>query len=431
MATNQNDNFNIRAPKPIDNRWGVVESGVFRPFNDADEANELIVYRHRCLTVWILKDGVPTDYWYRDGIEDGNLIEKEYGSSYVFANGLSESDGEAVLGGTIDRTTTLALGSSGAYFLRMYPSGGLLANTNMSGGATGLMGLTGDNMFFGKSVGANQQGMRSGISHILTIIDDVNGKGLEEAADYSANKTQYSYVTKKMLDAVASDMGSYLPLSGGTMSGSINMGGGTNNITNAQQLRATNSVYAPNICAAEPSSYSTPLIRIFVNDGAMGLQWRRIGTEAYYNFGPINSSGTASGAGTVRFESPILEGSGTGTIKFELPLADNRSTGGGNPNVTVAQFKGSVLGRMDGTSDPDGYESQFATQEYVDAEISNIPVPSRDTDPSLNLATTSADMDFAHPTAAIGDIYYNVDGPSIYVATKMATGIWQIQQSGT
>lgn len=57
--------------------------------------------------------------------------------------------------------------------------------------------------------------------------------------------------------------------------------------------------------------------------------------------------------------------------------------------------------------------------------------PSYTPDPSLNFATTSADMESAHPTAAIGDIFYNVDGTDIYVATKIASGVWQIQQSGT
>lgn len=57
--------------------------------------------------------------------------------------------------------------------------------------------------------------------------------------------------------------------------------------------------------------------------------------------------------------------------------------------------------------------------------------PTRTPDPSLNFATTSADMESSHPTAAIGDIFYNVDGTEIYVATKMANGVWQIQQSGT
>ncbi len=35
----------------------------------------------------------------------------------------------------------------------------------------------------------------------MVIVDNILKKGLEEDADYSANKTQYSYVTKKMLDS--------------------------------------------------------------------------------------------------------------------------------------------------------------------------------------------------------------------------------------
>lgn len=72
-------------------------------------------------------------------------------------------------------------------------------------------------------------------------------------------------------------------------------------------------------------------------------------------------------------------------------------------------------------------DDDFVTKRQLDSSSS----PTRTPDPSLSFSTTSADMESSHPTAAIGDIFYNVDGTEIYVATKIATGIWQIQQSGT
>lgn len=91
-----------------------------------------------------------------------------------------------------------------------------------------------------------------------------------------------------------------------------------------------------------------------------------------------------------------------------------------------ARFLGasSVLITVKGADAVD--DNDFVTKRQLDSVA-----PTRTPDPSLSFSTTSADMESAHPTAAIGDIFYNVDGTDIYVATKIATGIWQIQQSGT
>lgn len=195
MATNQNDNFNIRAPKPVDNRWGVVENGVFRPFNDTGEANELIQYRHRCLTVWILNDGIPADYWYRDGLEDEDLIEKEYGSSYTFENGLRDDSGVIKLG-----TNDLVNGLLTEPTVLIYSNG---LNYSL------LSIVSEEEIHIGKIIGGSGQRIWfHGAAHNneIHVTDAVNQKGLEEPADYSANKTQYSYVTKKMLDEVAGEI---------------------------------------------------------------------------------------------------------------------------------------------------------------------------------------------------------------------------------
>lgn len=93
--------------------------------------------------------------------------------------------------------------------------------------------------------------------------------------------------------------------------------------------------------------------------------------------------------------------------------------------ATYAEFHdGSGYKRVRGDDAVD--DNDFVTKRQLDSVA-----PTRTPDPSLSFSTTSSDMDTAHPTANVGDIFYNVDGPSIYVATKIAPGIWEIRQSGT
>jgi len=70
MAIDFNDNLQIRAPKSIDDRygpWETIEEGLI---------NVPRPYRHDKLTLNI--NGV--EYWFRNGLEDVDLIVKEYGS---------------------------------------------------------------------------------------------------------------------------------------------------------------------------------------------------------------------------------------------------------------------------------------------------------------------------------------------------------------
>lgn len=82
MAINLNDNIFNRSNKAIEDKEGVLDNStlLWRPFNSISEAlnsPKLIpAYRVRGLTVKILKNGVNTEYWFRDGIADGDLIEK-------------------------------------------------------------------------------------------------------------------------------------------------------------------------------------------------------------------------------------------------------------------------------------------------------------------------------------------------------------------
>lgn len=78
MPITINDSLQNNSPKPLNNKYGVFASGVFRPYNSIAEANSLIpvAYRHIGLTVLINVGGTPTEYWYRSGTSDGSLVEK-------------------------------------------------------------------------------------------------------------------------------------------------------------------------------------------------------------------------------------------------------------------------------------------------------------------------------------------------------------------
>ncbi len=78
MAQNRVDNIQVNAPKDIDNKKGIVDVGGWRCYNNIGEAKLSIPVeiRYPTLIVNILKSGLPTEYWWRDGILDENLIEK-------------------------------------------------------------------------------------------------------------------------------------------------------------------------------------------------------------------------------------------------------------------------------------------------------------------------------------------------------------------
>ena len=78
MAQNRVDNIQVNAPKDIDNKRGVWNGSTWRPYNNITEAvNSIpIEIRYRSLTVPIFKAGVPTDYYWKDGVSDGQLVEK-------------------------------------------------------------------------------------------------------------------------------------------------------------------------------------------------------------------------------------------------------------------------------------------------------------------------------------------------------------------
>lgn len=83
-----NDNIENRTPKALDDQTGVFEGGIWRPWNsilEAVESDKLnIAYRNIGLTICITVEGVTTEYWWRDGINDDQLVRKESNSGQYF-----------------------------------------------------------------------------------------------------------------------------------------------------------------------------------------------------------------------------------------------------------------------------------------------------------------------------------------------------------
>lgn len=78
MSITLNDNILTSAPKHVDARYAKFSGGVQVPYTDIAEANTTVISSRRTkyLTVLILQDGVPTEYWWRNGIADGDLEPK-------------------------------------------------------------------------------------------------------------------------------------------------------------------------------------------------------------------------------------------------------------------------------------------------------------------------------------------------------------------
>lgn len=86
MAININDSILNRSPKDLNEKTGVFQGGVWRPYNNIAEAlaNPKLVqaYRHRGLTIFILEGGQLTEYWWRDGTANNQLIKKSTEGKY-------------------------------------------------------------------------------------------------------------------------------------------------------------------------------------------------------------------------------------------------------------------------------------------------------------------------------------------------------------
>lgn len=220
MAVNVlNDNFEIRAPKPVDSRLGYWDdgSGSWQPFNDRAHALSLLEYRAVGLTVPVMEDGEQVEYWFVGDVEDEFFVLKT--SSPVEAGSGIHIDGDGKVALGLD-LATLGTTNDGALTDPTILSFGDITEENSSGLLLFEDEITqivkGSEEFYTSiykdqsvtigrlSSEGNQFISIQQFNDKIFLRDDILEKGLEEFADYSANKTQYSYVTVKMLgEAVA------------------------------------------------------------------------------------------------------------------------------------------------------------------------------------------------------------------------------------
>lgn len=100
-----NDNFSLRAPKSIDDKYGPVIGGHTMTYTDIAAANAAIpsAYRYLGLTVLIDTGTENKEYWWKDGVADGDLVLKSITAADTWKTILTSSYG----------TTDLTAGQTG------------------------------------------------------------------------------------------------------------------------------------------------------------------------------------------------------------------------------------------------------------------------------------------------------------------------------
>ena len=113
-----NENIKLVAPNPLDTRYlsnRTNIAGSAQPYSATTEVNTIIDSLFRYVGLTVLINGVETsgenkEYWYKVGITDPDLIEKEAGGAGTITggtNGLSASGADIILGGTLVSGTTI------------------------------------------------------------------------------------------------------------------------------------------------------------------------------------------------------------------------------------------------------------------------------------------------------------------------------------
>lgn len=80
------DNFDVNAPKNIDARLGPYDTTA-----NALASIDEVTQRYLGLTVLVTGSGIPTEYWFQDGVTDSDLVLKPIGSAVGFPYSGSDS----------------------------------------------------------------------------------------------------------------------------------------------------------------------------------------------------------------------------------------------------------------------------------------------------------------------------------------------------
>lgn len=90
MSTPQNDNFQIRAPKPAESKIMDFAGGASTPYANVAAAIAAIAsaYRWKYLTVWAFAaNGDPLEYWWKNDLLDASLETKSKDSITLTTDG--------------------------------------------------------------------------------------------------------------------------------------------------------------------------------------------------------------------------------------------------------------------------------------------------------------------------------------------------------
>lgn len=174
------DNINITAGLPTDCRY----LNSTEPWSSVSEVNANIGsgIRYTGLTVNIQ----GTEYWYKEGIGDGDLVEKQTSGGGTITggtNGLSTSGENIILGGTLTGNTTITSPSS-ACGLVVDGYKFCVCGTNMQASISGSSTLIINTSISRLGVGARNLNITSSC---MTINDNDGNEGLVYGGDYSAN----------------------------------------------------------------------------------------------------------------------------------------------------------------------------------------------------------------------------------------------------
>lgn len=165
---------------------------------------------------------------FRDRFEQEVTTINENEQHLTFGNGLKLEGDQVELGG--DYTGEIRIGGTAenpVFLLGNNGSGSTYTSLNINGSdySAGVQSSRHDDkltssLFLLKNLIEASLKIEDNGDFKMLVTDQIANRGLEEAGDYSANKTQYSYITKKMLDSAISALsavaisGKYSDLSG-------------------------------------------------------------------------------------------------------------------------------------------------------------------------------------------------------------------------
>jgi len=88
MAINLNSNISILAPFNLDAKYGVWSGADLATAKASALAGIPSIYRAIGMTVGLYFGGTTTEYWFKDGVADGNLVQKTSGGTTVSGGNL-------------------------------------------------------------------------------------------------------------------------------------------------------------------------------------------------------------------------------------------------------------------------------------------------------------------------------------------------------